>query len=133
MAHPSGEAAAYYNQPPDGPNGHGPGPQMGYPQPKRQHKAPHDPNQPPPYGQQAYQAPQAGAGPYTFDQAFTVERPKWNDLWAGILVRLAPLPLASVPSHKVPLTHKTAAPPLRRGPRGGVRHRHPGLRHDARR
>lgn len=23
----------------------------------------------------------------SFDQAFKVEKPKWNDLWAGILVR----------------------------------------------
>lgn len=54
-----------------------------------------------PYQQQPYgqQPPQYGQnyGPYSYDpnaerkdfaQAFRVERPRWNDLWAGILVRL---------------------------------------------
>ena len=107
MANQGGEAASYFNQQPTyGPNGYGSGPQMEYapqppPQQNRQQKAPYDPSQPPPYGHQPYQAPQAGAGPYTFDQAFKVERPKWNDLWAGILVRPAAPPLLS---HYVPLT-----------------------------
>lgn len=100
MGPQTGEAAGYYGQLPDGgQGGYGPGPQMQYAQPpyppppqqqqQHQQKAPYDPNQPPPYG---YQAPQPGAGPYTFDQAFKVEKPKWNDLWAGILVRRRPLP-----------------------------------------
>lgn len=99
MANQGGEAADYYSQQPGGPpNGYNAGPQMQYyPQPpeqqqNRQQKGPYAPNQPPPYGHQPYQAPQAGAGPYTFDQAFKVERPKWNDLWAGILVRPASRP-----------------------------------------
>lgn len=38
---------------------------------------------PPPYPQQPADPPP----PYkTFDDAFKIERPKYNDLWAGILV-----------------------------------------------
>lgn len=102
MVNQGDEVATYYNQQSRRPpNGYGAGPQMQYypqppePQQNRHLKAPYDPNQPPPYGHQAYQASQAGAGPYTFDQAFKIERPKWNDLWAGILVRpVAPHPLS---------------------------------------
>lgn len=126
MAPPTGEAAGYYGQLPDensrggygpGPDegsrgGYGPGPQMQYAQPPypppppqqqpppqmqmQMQKPPYDPNQPPPYG---YQAPQPGAGPYTFDQAFKVEKPKWNDLWAGILVRRPPRAPCPLPPH----------------------------------
>ena len=55
---------------------------------------PQDPNgaqtyqmQPPPqYGQPGPDYnPQDGKG--SFDQAFKIDKPKWNDLWAGILVR----------------------------------------------
>lgn len=35
------------------------------------------PDNPPPYS--------------TFDEAFKIERPKWNDLWAGLLVSDCPL------------------------------------------
>lgn len=108
MANQGGEAAAYYNQQPNAPpSGYGAGPQMQYypqpPDPRQDghQKGPYAPNQPPPYGHQPYQAPQAGAGPYTFDQAFKVDRPKWNDLWAGILVRPAHPPFSP---HHVPLT-----------------------------
>lgn len=42
---------------------------------------------PPNYGQ-AYQMPHtAGDGKQTFEQAFKLDKPKYNDLWAGILVR----------------------------------------------
>ena len=46
---------------------------------------------PPNYGQ-SYQmnAPHShqaeGNGKQSFDQAFKIDKPKWNDLWAGILV-----------------------------------------------
>lgn len=77
---PRGEAAAYYNAQ-QAPNPSG-----------QQQYAP-----PPQYGQPGPQAPAPGPGPnYTngygsekpmFDQAFKLERPKYNDIWAGILVR----------------------------------------------
>jgi len=104
MADSRGEAAGYYQQ--QGGNGYGPGPQMQYeqqpysqpygqPQYQQQYPPPQNPpyqqkpqydqggNNPPPYG---YQPPQAVSGEYTFDQAFRIDKPKWNDLWAGILV-----------------------------------------------
>lgn len=82
MAPKHGEADDYYNAPSGGP------PQMQYPpQPNYQ--------QPPPnYGQNYNagpppQAPMAGAdGKQTYDQVFKLEKPKYNDLWAGVLVRL---------------------------------------------
>ncbi|KAJ3499297.1 hypothetical protein NLG97_g462 [Lecanicillium saksenae] len=40
---------------------------------------------PPPYG---YNPPQANDEKYGFDQAFKIEKPKYNDLWAGILFLL---------------------------------------------
>jgi hypothetical protein len=48
--------------------------QPGYQQPTA------EPKPPPPYQQNM---PQSG---YSFDEAFKVEKPKWNDLWAGLLV-----------------------------------------------
>ncbi|OAA50378.1 Choline transporter-like protein [Metarhizium rileyi] len=39
--------------------------------------------QPPPY---SFNPPKGNDPNYTFDQAFKVEKPKWNDLWAGILL-----------------------------------------------
>lgn len=39
---------------------------------------------PPQYNQQPMYTPQDGKG--SFDQAFKIEKPKWNDLWAAILV-----------------------------------------------
>ncbi|OTA96512.1 hypothetical protein M434DRAFT_67286 [Hypoxylon sp. CO27-5] len=85
---PHGEAAAYYNSQ-QAPNPYGQ-PQYGQPQ----------------YGQPQYGQPQYGQPPYAqpgppgpppnfgggygsekpmFDQAFKIERPKYNDIWAGIL------------------------------------------------
>lgn len=43
------------------------------------------PQQPPPTYGQNY-GPQAGPDKGSFDQAFKLDKPKWNDLWAGILV-----------------------------------------------
>lgn len=67
-----GEAASYYN----------PGAGTGQP--------PGDAN----YQHQQYVPQDAAYGELnekqTFEQAFKVEKPKWNDLWAGILVRNPP-------------------------------------------
>ena len=41
--------------------------------------------QPPNYGQNYDGAAAEGGQKPTFDQAFKIERPRWNDLWAGIL------------------------------------------------
>ncbi|KAG6038174.1 putative choline transporter, neither null mutation nor overexpression affects choline transport [Claviceps citrina] len=41
--------------------------------------------QPPPY---SYNPPKESDPNYTFDQAFKIEKPKYNDLWAGILMLL---------------------------------------------
>ncbi|RAH63807.1 uncharacterized protein BO66DRAFT_444603, partial [Aspergillus aculeatinus CBS 121060] len=87
----SGQAASYYNtdQRFDGPpsqqqqqqqqqyynNGYPPAPNGGDyrgPEPK----PPQPPQEPPPTYNQAV---------YGFDDAFKVEKPKWNDLWAGLL------------------------------------------------
>jgi hypothetical protein len=38
---------------------------------------------PPPY---SYNPPQPNDEKYSFEQAFKIEKPKYNDLWAGILV-----------------------------------------------
>ncbi len=93
MAQHGGAADSYYN------NG---GPQQyqqqkqpdnnGYQQP--QYPPGPDPKsqQPPPNYDQDYQnngppMPQTGQdGKQTFEQAFKLEKPKYNDLWAGILV-----------------------------------------------
>ncbi|GAO19154.1 uncharacterized protein UV8b_03415 [Ustilaginoidea virens] len=40
---------------------------------------------PPPY---SYNPPKGNEADYTFDQAFKIEKPKYNDLWAGILLLL---------------------------------------------
>ena len=86
-----GAADAYYNNgsaqpptqppmqyPPQGYNSNG---YQGGPEPKYQ--------QPPPnYGQNYQNAgPPLADGKQTFDQAFKIDKPKYNDLWAGILVR----------------------------------------------
>jgi len=65
---PRGEGADYYqNAPPQG--------DYGNPQYQMQN---------PQYESQKYQ--QQPPEKSTFEQVFTIERPKWNDLWAGILV-----------------------------------------------
>ncbi|CAG8100287.1 unnamed protein product [Penicillium salamii] len=98
----SGQAASYYNnegfahpqaqpqQPAYGYNtGQGNYQQPNYqPQPQYQQNFQPQPNyqqpaevKPPPNFQQ--NAPQSG---YSFDEAFKIEKPKWNDLWAGLLL-----------------------------------------------
>lgn len=85
-----GAADSYYNGAPDQ-NKQGYGMQqqqpMQYPPPTQNGY-----QQPPPnYGQNFQnpgQAPMAsGEGKQTFDQTFKLDKPKYNDLWAGILVR----------------------------------------------
>ena len=78
MATHGGAADSYYNEQQPNMN----------PEPKYQ--------QPPPaYGQNYQQNPNmpplpmaGGDGKQSFDQAFKLEKPKYNDLWAGILVRM---------------------------------------------
>lgn len=81
---PSGEAASYYNG--NNNNYQQQQPQQGYqPYGQPQYAQPQ-------YGQPAPPAPSNGYGNGNgygekpmFDQVFKVEKPKWNDLWAGIL------------------------------------------------
>lgn len=67
-----GEATNYYNADPERGNPYG--------QSQQQYGGPQQ------YGQQQYDAPapQYSEKPM-FDQAFKLERPKYNDLWAAIL------------------------------------------------
>jgi hypothetical protein len=71
MAQAQGEAAAYYNDQPQ------PGYQPQRPQEMKSGYAP------PTYGQD-FHMPQDNK--QSFEQTFKVEKPKLNDLWAGILV-----------------------------------------------
>lgn len=87
-----GEADGYFNPgqqpaqapPPQYSSYQQPDPYQAYQQP------PPVQQQPPPPPQQQYGAPVGGYGEFdekqSFDQTFKIEGPKWNDLWAGILV-----------------------------------------------
>lgn len=44
---------------------------------------------PPPY---SVNLPQLGDKDYSFDQAFKLEKPKYNDVWAGLVVSRLPSP-----------------------------------------
>lgn len=95
MATHGGAADSYYSEGASNPN------QMQYaPPPQQQMQYPpqtagngYEPKYqqaPPNYGQdfQNTGAPPMGpGGKQTFDQAFKLDKPKYNDLWAGILVR----------------------------------------------
>ncbi|KAJ5577677.1 uncharacterized protein N7459_006641 [Penicillium hispanicum] len=89
----SGQAASYYD-PNQGFDAHGQGSNYssGYqerngnypnypPQPNYQQPAA-EPKPPPPYPENA-PPPQSG---YNFDEAFKIEKPQFNDLWAGLLL-----------------------------------------------
>ena len=87
MAH-GGAANSYYNNGPDKPVTQT---QMQYPP-----QAPYTSNiqgglnyqqAPPKYGDSYQNAGATSDSKQTFDQAFKLDRPKYNDLWAGILVR----------------------------------------------
>ncbi|KAL8865491.1 MAG: hypothetical protein Q9174_006856, partial [Haloplaca sp. 1 TL-2023] len=76
-----GEADSYYS------GGQAP---MQYPPPQQPYQQPQYQQPPPNYGQNYQnngppQAPMGGDGKQTFDQAFKLDKPKYNDLWAGIL------------------------------------------------
>lgn len=101
----SGQAAGYYNNP----QGYQNGAQQQYQQPLQpqyQQQPPNGgpqyamqnpggynnqngyeskPTQPPPTYGQNFTAPTDGK--QTFDQTFKIQKPKFNDIWAGILVR----------------------------------------------
>lgn len=91
MATNGGEAAGYYNQP-----GYPPPPpqqpdyynQPGYPPPPPQ-QPDYSNNGPTHYGPPPYppqgQADQKLGDPPTYDEVFAIQKPKWNDLWAGLL------------------------------------------------
>ena len=51
---------------------------------------PNYPQAPPNYGENYQTAGPAGGGKQTFEQAFKLDKPKYNDLWAGILVGRLP-------------------------------------------
>ena len=78
-----GAADTYYNgqppmqYPPQAYNNTNAAPYQAGPEPKYQ-------QEPPTYGQ-SYQAAPAPGGKETFAQTFKLDRPKYNDLWAGIL------------------------------------------------
>ena len=88
MAH-HGAADNYYNEGPDDSSKHYPmQPQMQYPP---QAAGNGNYQQPPPSYGQNYQNTggppmAAGDGKQTFDQVFKIDKPKYNDIWAGILV-----------------------------------------------
>ena len=97
MATHGGAADIYYNE---GASGQ---PQMQSAPPQQQMQYPpqaagngYEPKYqqaPPNYGHELQNtgAPPTGAGgKQTFDQVFTLDKPKFNDLWAGILVRSIP-------------------------------------------
>jgi hypothetical protein len=75
-----GQGMEYQKPPPEQPPFGQQQPPFGQQQPPPQQQYS---GQPPTYG---YQPPQPGTEKYSFDDAFKVEKPKWNDLWAGILV-----------------------------------------------
>ncbi|KAK8006821.1 hypothetical protein PG989_000811 [Apiospora arundinis] len=93
---PSGEANGYYNQQPQQggyyqqqqqpPYGQQQQQPYGQPPPQQGYGQPYGGQPPPPPPQQQQQAYATdGHEKMTFDQTFKVEKPKWNDLWAGIL------------------------------------------------
>lgn len=57
----------------------------GYPQQPPQYAQNYAPPSGPPPPQNGYAQQNYGEKP-GFDQAFKIERPKWNDWWAGVLV-----------------------------------------------
>lgn len=90
----AGEADSYYNADQRGaPQQYGQQPPQYQPQYEQQYQQPPPPQQPYP-PQNGNGAPMGGQNGYqgefdekhSFDQQFKIEKPKWNDLWAGILV-----------------------------------------------
>jgi hypothetical protein len=78
-----GEAAGYYNNTPQNNNHYHMQQPAPYPPPQYGQGIAPPPGPPPQqngYGQQSY------GEKSNFDQKFKIAKPKWNDLWAGILV-----------------------------------------------
>lgn len=87
----SGEANSYYSAPTGPPpqQGYKPenGDSRGYNQGYDQGQSTGYAQQPPQYGMNTYgpQSYEATGEKIGFEQAFKIEKPKWNDLWAAIL------------------------------------------------
>ncbi|KAF6810460.1 protein PNS1 [Colletotrichum plurivorum] len=103
MSQPYGQAAGYYGQQQQQPydpkyaqqhqqynNGYQPGYQQaqGYPPPQQFDGSNNYGYNPPPQGHDPEK--------YTFEEAFKIEKPKWNDLWAAILFLACFLGFAAV-------------------------------------
>lgn len=108
-----GEADSYYTNPQ---------PQMQYPpqaaNPDYQNGTEAKSEQPPPaYGQGLQNSPApmtaTGDGKQTFDQVFKLDKPKYNDLWAGILVCMALWDFLGTPLALIPALVDTYFPRLR--------------------
>lgn len=128
-----GEADSYYN----------PGQQVAAPPPQYSsyHEQPGAYNgyrpPPPPQQQQQYGPPPNEHGELdekqSFDQTFKIERPKWNDLWAGILVSLLQLP-STIPTARSWIANNArwyVVPPFLCGLRCCLRHSAPWICLDA--
>jgi hypothetical protein len=99
-------SAGYYNQQQPPPQAYQmQPPQGGYNNNQPQYQPPYNNG----YNQPQYQPPPGpppgpppvdpkgnGYGAPTFDQAFAIQKPKWNDLWAGILFLLTCAGFAAV-------------------------------------
>lgn len=96
----SGQAASYYNPSQPFTEGQQPAPPGGFQYPQQ---PPPQQQQPPPQqyayndNQNQYQVPPEAKPPQEpptydqamgFDEAFRIEKPKFNDLWAGLLVTI---------------------------------------------
>jgi hypothetical protein len=88
MAQPQGEAQGYYQE----------GAPQYVQQPQQQQQQPYEQKnyqkqqqqqQPPQYGNYAPQNYDAGGEKQDFSQAFKLDKPKFNDWWAGLLVSFA--------------------------------------------
>jgi hypothetical protein len=87
MANYGGEASNYYHQQPPGP----PPPPNTYQQDGYYNNGPtnvpHGGQYAPPTYPPTYASPQLDpkGPPPSYDEVFAIQKPKWNDLWAGIL------------------------------------------------
>ena len=91
---------SYYNESQPGPQyQNDPGYQMGPPQAQYPQQPPpnYDPNKPEPGAGPV----NGGSGKQPYEQTFKLDKPKYNDLWAGIIVGLLTL------TTLISLTHHT--------------------------
>lgn len=87
----SGQAASYYDPNQGFAQGQPPQPAYGYnnsydPRNNGNNPPVAEPKPPPQYAQNAPPPPPPQQSGYNFDDAFKIEKPKFNDLWAGLLV-----------------------------------------------